>query len=132
VRVLNVLLAIAYVVLGLWIGFWLSVASGLAETEQDWQASVLSYLGLVSLPLVVLAVVFTYRRWRLGVALVCLHLALLAVAVPFAASISNWSYVFRLTWFVLIAIAAVGFLLTRRIVNARSSGELGTPAGRFA
>ena len=144
-RLLNVLLAIAYAALGLWVGLWLAFAAGFAcegnscslsgswvDTGEGWQWSLISYLGFASLPVVILAIVLSYKSLRIGVAFVCLHLTLIAVALPFAGHVPNWSYGFVGTWFVLVALAAIGFAVTRRVVNARSSGELGTPANRFA
>jgi hypothetical protein len=145
VRLLNVLLAIAYAALGLWAGLWLALASGFVcegnscsesgtwvDTGEGWQWTLISYLGLASLPVVILAIALTYKALRIGVAFICLHLALLAVALPFAAQVPNWSYAFVTAWFVLVAASVAGFAATRRVVNARSSGELGTPANRFA
>ena len=144
-RLLNVLLAIAYAALGLWVGLWLALGSAFVcegnscsssgswvDTDEGWQWSVMSYLGLASLPVVILAIALSYKTLRIGVAFVCLHLALLAVALPFAGQVPNWSYAFVTTWFVLVALAAIGFAVTRRVVNARSAGELGTPANRYA
>jgi hypothetical protein len=92
----------------------------------------LSYLGFASLAVVILAIALSYKSLRIGVVFVGIHLALLAVALPFAGQVPNWSYGFVAAWFVFVALAAIGFVVTRRFVNARSSGELGTPASRFA
>jgi hypothetical protein len=145
VRLLNVLLATAYAALGLWVGLWLTFASGFVcdgnscsssgnwvDTGEGWQWSLMSSLGLASLPVVILAIALTYKSLRIGVVFVGLHLALLAVALPLAGQVPNWSYGFVAAWFVLVALVAIGFAVTRRLVNARSSGELGTPANRFA
>jgi hypothetical protein len=132
-------------VLGLWVGLWLALGSGFVcegnscsssgswvDTGEGWQWNLMSYLGLASLPVLILAIALTYRIWPIGFAFVCVHIALLAIALPFAGQVPNWSYAFVTTWFVLVVLAAIGFAVTRRVVNARSSGELGTPANRFA
>src|SRR4029453_13055422 len=74
VRLLNVLLAIAYAALGLWAGLWLALASGFVcegnscsesgtwvDTGEGWQWTLISYLGLASLPVVILAIALTYK-----------------------------------------------------------------------
>ena len=71
-RLVNVLLAIAYAVLGLWIGVWLALASGFVcegnscsssgswvDTGDGWQWTLMSYLGLASLPVIILAIALT-------------------------------------------------------------------------
>jgi hypothetical protein len=145
VRLLNVLLAIVYPGLGLWVGLWLALGASLAceggscmpsgswdETGEGWQWDLIAYGGLVSIVLVILAVALAYRSWRLGLTFGLVHLGLLAVLVPFAGRVPNWSYAFVATWFVLVAVAGAAFLLTRRAVNGRSGGAPGTPAGRYA
>ena len=129
--------AVAYGALTLWTAFWVAVWGAFGCYEEclnegkwwdrsdAWQWDALALLGLVSALVGLVALASMFWHWRVGVALVVVHLAVLAVAGGLMGQVPQLGSRPVVVSYVLILGAAAAFVRLRRPIRADARGTRG-------